>query len=99
MSTSYGYRCLTCIPCPEPDDHDHGEDVTCDGTGPFFRLPDTLAAWIRLAPFFKAIESNVAAHWIETRIMGYGPATVRWLARHAGHDIRVYDEYGREWSP
>lgn len=90
MSCSYEFRCLTC-----PAQWDGGDNSNHSGE----EMARVLAQRYPLAVFGRIVndinndlERLFGLDW---RRLG---GMAEWFAEHATHDVRVFDEYGREWD-
>lgn len=92
MSTKHEFRCLTCVePLPLGERSNHcGEEA---------------ARLLKLAPALAALGLALrepGRRDAVERIAGLDALTIcdlaGWFAAHAGHDVRLFTEYGEEWG-
>lgn len=85
MSTDYEIRC-SC-----------GDHYTRDN----WRRPEPVAALISARNEFAAIHDKLHDMWID----GWDawgsmfPGIFHFFGEHKGHEMKVFDEYGKEWKP
>lgn len=99
MSTDYEFRCVTC-PVEKRNDgygeYERGHSFAHDN----WRTPEEVQRLVALAPQFAAIGKATDGMWLDGWDVGGSmfPGAFRFFAEHEGHDIHVFDEYGRDWS-
>jgi hypothetical protein len=82
VSTDYHIRCKTCGADHHFNDANHQSDL--------------MRALILHRDAIAALAPLVGGSDLELRTY-YGTVSVSWFAEHAGHDLAVWDEYGREF--
>ncbi len=84
MSTDYDVRCKTCGDSHGFNDANHQHDL--------------MRALIQHREAIVALVPLMASTDVELRVNHYGRINPHWFAEHAGHELAVFDEYGREFG-
>lgn len=101
MSRDFHLRCVTCDP-PRPRNVDYSDGRFCWGKGHDWNwCGDDLLALLPHLPLFVTVakagfDIDGGSLDIGGRIDGCN-GIASFALVHAGHDVRVWDEYGSEW--
>lgn len=110
MSTDYLFRCVTCPPRESENEYKRYAEYGLDD----WRNPETLERLLELRPALQMLGAAIQVQqdrlasleertwWqqfpFEFAEQGCAVAVANFFASHTGHEIHVFDEYGRNWT-